>query len=481
MSVVQASERSDPYSDRKPLESGEPKGGLHLSQRMVSDAFLAIDMALVFAMAMLAKLLYIDLVLHSINDDPKYALAGIFGAIAVCCVFRGYGLDKPALLIKGHFQFRRVVFAVGLSFLAIVALGYVLKISADFSRVWFFGWFAMACVALCASRLVQRAVYLWLVRRRHIARRVAVVGDNSCRPQLMSELESTPDVRIVGVFPNEGSAGKAQIDRLIELGQKGQIDEIYVAVPLTNGQTLQTLERISLLPVNVWLAVDELSSSIRVRDVMRINNLSLFGIRQKPVRDWGSVVKLAEDYILGLFALLLFAPVMALIALAIKLESRGPVLFRQRRHGYNHRVFQVYKFRTMTVMEDGDTVTQASARDMRVTRVGRFLRMTSLDELPQLFNVILGDMSLVGPRPHALVHNFHYQNLMGEYARRHNIKPGITGWAQINGYRGPTEDVGSMYMRVRYDLDYLENWSLWWDLEIILRTVSAVLSRRNAL
>lgn len=288
-------------------------------------------------------------------------------------------------------------------------------------------------------------------------------------------------MRIVGVFSSEGSAGKAQIDRLIELGQKGQIDEIYVAVALTNGQTLQTLERISLLPVNVWLAVDELSSSIRVRDVMRINNLSLFGIRQKPVRDWGFVVKLAEDYILGLFALLLFAPVMALIALAIKLESRGPVLFRQRRHGYNHRVFQVYKFRTMTVMEDGDTVTQASARDMRVTRVGRFLRMTSLDELPQLFNVILGDMSLVGPRPHALVHNFHYQGLMGEYARRHNIKPGITGWAQINGYRGPTEDVGSMYMRVRYDLDYLENWSLWWDLEIILRTVGAVLSRRNAL
>jgi putative colanic acid biosynthesis UDP-glucose lipid carrier transferase len=135
----------------------------------------------------------------------------------------------------------------------------------------------------------------------------------------------------------------------------------------------------------------------------------------------------------------------------------------------------------MTVMEDGDTVTQASARDLRVTRVGRFLRMTSLDELPQLFNVILGDMSLVGPRPHALVHNFHYQKLMGEYARRHNIKPGITGWAQINGYRGPTEDVGSMYMRVRYDLDYLENWSLWWDLEIILRTVGAVLSQRNAL
>ena len=146
-------------------------------------------MAVVFGMAMLAKLLYIDLVLHNINDDPKYALAGLFGAIAVCVVFRGYGLYNPAPLIKGYFQFRRVVFAVGMSFLAIVALGYILKISADFSRVWFFGWFAMACVALCASRLAQRSVYLWLVRRRHIARRVAVVGDNSCRPQLMSELE----------------------------------------------------------------------------------------------------------------------------------------------------------------------------------------------------------------------------------------------------------------------------------------------------
>jgi len=156
------------------------------------------------------------------------------------------------------------------------------------------------------------------------------------------------------------------------------------------------------------------------------------------------------------------------------------VLFRQRRHGYNHQIIRVFKFRTLTVMEDGEQIRQAVPDDERITRIGRFLRRTSLDELPQLINVITGDMSLVGPRPHALAHNDHYAKLLEGYARRHRVKPGITGWAQINGYRGPTTDPELMRKRMEHDLYYIEHWSFWLDMEILMRTVIEMVRQRNA-
>lgn len=161
---------------------------------------------------------------------------------------------------------------------------------------------------------------------------------------------------------------------------------------------------------------------------------------------------------------------MAVIALLIKLDSKGPVFFRQRRHGSNYKIIEVYKFRTMSVLEDGDTIRQASKDDKRVTRVGRYLRMTSLDELPQLLNVLAGNMSLVGPRPHALAHDDHYSELLEDYASRHRVKPGITGWAQINGFRGEITEPGLMEQRVRYDLEYIDNWSIWFDIKVLLLT-----------
>ena len=171
---------------------------------------------------------------------------------------------------------------------------------------------------------------------------------------------------------------------------------------------------------------------------------------------------------------------MLAVAVAIKLESPGPVFFRQRRHGYNHRLIDVYKFRTMSVAEDGDHVVQAQKNDARVTRVGKFLRRTSLDELPQLFNVLQGEMSLVGPRPHAVAHNQHYRDRLERYANRHCVKPGMTGWAQVNGFRGPTEDPEKMRKRVEMDLYYIENWSLSLDIKIIALTPLVGFVHRNA-
>jgi putative colanic acid biosynthesis UDP-glucose lipid carrier transferase len=207
----------------------------------------------------------------------------------------------------------------------------------------------------------------------------------------------------------------------------------------------------------------------------------LLDVKSKPLSDWAPLVKSAEDLIVGTLALIVFAPVMALVALAVKIDDGGPILFRQRRHGLNKRVIHVLKFRTMRVMEDGAAVTQAISGDPRITRIGRFLRMTSLDELPQLFNVIRGEMSLVGPRPHALVHDDHFGEMLERYANRHQVKPGMTGWAQVCGLRGPTETPDKMRARVEHDLVYIQQWSLWFDLKILAMTVVLGFTNRNAL
>jgi len=242
--------------------------------------------------------------------------------------------------------------------------------------------------------------------------------------------------------------------------------------------TARLIDKLSLLPVDLWLCPAEFDMPIL--GTARLGALSLLQVKPKPIRDWGFVMKLALDYALGAIALLVFAPLMLAAAVAIKLESPGPVLFRQRRHGYNHRVIHVYKFRTMRVTEDGPVVAQARKDDDRVTRVGRLLRRTSIDELPQLFNVLKGEMSLVGPRPHALAHNEHYRERLERYANRHCVKPGMTGWAQIHGFRGPTEDPEKMRKRVQLDLYYIENWSIWLDLKIIALTPFLGFVNRNA-
>ncbi len=203
-------------------------------------------------------------------------------------------------------------------------------------------------------------------------------------------------------------------------------------------------------------------------------------IHKRPIRDWGIVAKNVSDRIFALLLLIAFAPVFLLIGAAIKLESRGPMFFRQRRHGLVNEEIIVWKFRTMKVMEDGATVSQATRGDSRVTKVGHFLRKTSLDELPQLINVVMGQMSLVGPRPHAIAHNDLYGGMISKYTNRHQVKPGMTGWAQICGYRGETSDPSMMAKRVEHDLWYIKNWSIWLDAKIVLLTPIYGFVNKNA-
>jgi putative colanic acid biosynthesis UDP-glucose lipid carrier transferase len=287
----------------------------------------------------------------------------------------------------------------------------------------------------------------------------------------------------VGVFDETGadSQGKsrATIADLISIGQRNLIDEVVIALAnAPQPQTARLVDVLSVLPVDVWLCPAEFKMPIL--GTSRLGALSLLQVKPKPIRDWGYALKLALDYVLGVISLIVFAPVMLAVAVAIKLDSPGPVLFKQRRHGYNHRLIHVYKFRTMRVTEDGPHVPQARKDDERVTRIGKFLRRTSIDELPQLFNVLKGEMSLVGPRPHAVAHNQLYCARLERYANRHCVKPGMTGWAQIHGFRGPTEDPEKMRKRVQMDLYYIENWSISLDLKIIALTPFVGFVHRNA-
>jgi exopolysaccharide biosynthesis polyprenyl glycosylphosphotransferase len=219
-----------------------------------------------------------------------------------------------------------------------------------------------------------------------------------------------------------------------------------------------------------------------VHDVTCLGNAAVLQVKRRPqqMREWSYIVKQGLDYVGAALGLILMFPLMVSIAIAIKLDSRGPVFFSQRRHGYNQLVINVFKFRTMNVTED-DVVVQVTRGDERVTRVGRMLRATSMDELPQLFNVLRGEMSLVGPRPHAVSHNEHYGKYLQRYRHRHTVKPGITGYAQVSGFRGPTDNLEKMRKRVECDLYYVENWSLWLDIKIIARTIVAGCMHENAL
>jgi putative colanic acid biosynthesis UDP-glucose lipid carrier transferase len=444
---------------------------------------MLLEIGLVIGAAVLAKFIYIAFFLDSAQDHQPYTMAGLAGGIVIHYMMRLRGLHEPAAILGWARRLGELLVAIGLSFLMLIAAAYLLKVSSDYSRGWLLTWAALVAVALPLSRPLSASLLRWLASSGYTARRIAVIVAGAAGRRLADSLRQTPGVRVVGVFGEDGNDGAGKphptITDLINIGQRNQVDEVVVAFSDSQQpRTARLIDQLSVLPVDLWLCPAEFHMPIL--RTSRLGTLSLLQVKPKPIRDWGYVMKLGLDYFLGSICLLLFAPIMLLAALAIKLESPGPVLFKQRRHGYNHRLIYVYKFRTMRVAEDGPVVVQAKKDDERITRVGRFLRRTSIDELPQLFNVLKGEMSLVGPRPHAVAHNHHYREQLERYANRHCVKPGMTGWAQINGFRGATEDPDKMRRRVEMDLYYIENWSLWLDLKILALTPFLGFVNRNA-
>jgi putative colanic acid biosynthesis UDP-glucose lipid carrier transferase len=260
------------------------------------------------------------------------------------------------------------------------------------------------------------------------------------------------------------------------------VHDVVIALPWSAEERLvDIIGRLRVLPVRVYLGSDLIGYHFPRHHRQLLEGIPVLEIASVPLSGWSGFIKLVEDKVLAALLLILSAPFLALIALAIKLDSRGPVVFQQARYGFNNEIISVYKFRTMHHERPPETgVPQARRVDPRVTRVGWFLRRTSLDELPQLLNVLQGSMSLVGPRPHAVEHNEQFATLIGGYHGRHRVKPGITGWAQVHGFRGTTPTVEEMRRRVEYDIYYIENWSLWFDVRILLMSAIFVWHQRNA-
>jgi len=324
-------------------------------------------------------------------------------------------------------------------------------------------------------------------------RRVVIVGAGDLGKKLIDKIADSPwtGFKIMGLFDDnaqlkesgiKGNKVLGSLDEIESYIKKNQIDEVWIALPLRAEERVkQLLYTLRHQTVNIKLIPDIFGFSLLNHSMTEIAGLPAVNLSDTPMGGVNKLVKAVEDRVLAFFILLLVSPLMVVIAILIKVTSPGPILFKQKRHGWDGRIINIYKFRTMKVhSESTGTVTQASSGDVRVTPLGAFLRRTSLDELPQFFNVLQGKMSIVGPRPHAIEHNELYKDQVNQYMLRHMVKPGITGWAQVNGLRGETDTLDKMKKRVEYDLFYIENWSLWFDLKIILLTLFKGFVHKNA-
>ncbi len=365
---------------------------------------------------------------------------------------------------------------------------FFLKISEDFSRVWLASWFITGLMLLAALRLAIGRLAMSLTAAGVLERRAVLVGGGPEAVELIHALRAEPtnDIRICGIFDDreelrvpamkEGLPKLGRIDELLEFGRQAEIDMLIVALPMAAEQRLvQLLNTLWVLPVDIRLSARSSRLRFRPRSYSYVGAVPFLDLFDKPIADWDYVLKACFDRIVGWMALILLSPIMLAVALAVKLDSPGPALFRQKRYGFNNELIEVYKFRSMyTHMTDADATKLATRDDPRITRVGRFIRKTSLDELPQLLNVaIKGNLSLVGPRPHAVqakADNRLYEQVVDGYFARHRVKPGITGWAQVNGWRGETDTQEKLERRVEHDLVYIENWSVFFDIYILALT-----------
>jgi Undecaprenyl-phosphate glucose phosphotransferase len=427
----------------------------------------------------------------------RYLLADLAVATAALAAFQLFDLYTPIVFRTHVHQLSRLGAAWTLAFLVALALAFFIKFEDTISRGWAAGWFVIGLAALFADRLVLTSLVRRWARSGRLVRRVIIVGGGREGETLVRALshEADSDLRICGVFDDRGGDRSPEVvagipklgtvDDLVEFTRRTRVDLILVSLPLTaEERVLPMVRKLWVLPVDVRLAAHMSKLRFRPRAYSYIGNVPVLDIFDKPIADWNMVLKSAFDLVAGSLILLLTLPVMAATAAAIKLDSRGPVFFRQRRLGFNNEVIEVFKFRSLHHKHADPSASKVVTRnDPRVTRIGRFIRKTSIDELPQLLNVLRGELSLVGPRPHAVEANTAnklWEEVVDGYFARHRVKPGITGWAQINGWRGEVNTPEKLQNRVEHDLYYIENWSLLFDLYILLRTPFALLKTENA-
>lgn len=417
-----------------------------------------------------------------------YVEVALLASLTYCLSFLirdEYSVDT---ILEGRRSNSRIFLAWSLAFAALAVVGFLTKSTALFSRGWLVLYFVVGFVAaLILAGVVHRGLSMMIDRGYVRRRKLMIVGTADDIVKMERDItDGAARVYVAArvVLPTDPSS-KEELERAIDNATANAralgIEDIMLSCGLPGNDVIERcISAFSLLPVAIHLGAGGLIARFKDARVARFGLTKALSLTREPLGPFEAASKRGLDILISGIALILLAPLIAAIALLIKLDSHGPVFFRQRRRGFNLEEFAIWKFRTMTTLDDGEHVQQAHKDDARVTAVGRLLRNYSLDELPQLINVFVGDMSLVGPRPHAVAHDRFFEKRIALYSRRLNVKPGITGWAQVNGFRGATDTDTAMSQRVEHDLYYIDNWSVAFDLYILFLTVVSSKARSNA-
>lgn len=425
----------------------------------------------------------------------SYATALPFFSVLTVMMFQALGVYSDEIF-SSLLRFRVMFFAWSAAFCLLLFMHQTLSMLNFMQWYYLSFWFVASLVAFGVERLLMLALFRYWMRSGQYLQAAVILGATENGIRLAEFMQRHADIRsgLIGFIDDRIEHLPQQIAGFPLLGDSHELERLVreeritqVLVALSwaaESRIEQTVRELRRLPVNVLLVPDMQAFRHARNRITQVAGLPMFNVSERPLDGWSPLIKRLEDLVLASLALVLALPVMLLVALAIRLDSPGPVLFRQKRYGYNNKLIEVFKFRSMYCDKaDANAERQTTRNDDRITRVGRFIRRTSLDELPQLFNVLLGSMSMVGPRPHATATKaagILFEDAVKEYTARHRVKPGITGWAQINGYRGETDTLEKIEKRVEYDLQYIENWSIWFDLYILFRTLPAVLFTREA-
>jgi putative colanic acid biosynthesis UDP-glucose lipid carrier transferase len=455
-------------------------GLLHQYSRFILQVQLMLDGAVV------ASLIFFSCWLYGIPFNSLYYYFTGISFILTLAVFQLADLYRPWRGMEFTRLIRRVLLAWVIVVAILAFLGFAFKTSGQLSRGVILLWAVLSPLALLLLRLIVYSALSWGRARNMNTRTVVIAGAGALGQRLAANIGDNPwmGLRLLGFFDDHrvgehikiGPDDKtfpvvADLDDMVEFVNHRHVDMVYLALPLRAEQRLkEVVHNLQNTTTSVYFVPDVFTFSLLRASISDLRGIPLISLWETPIFGVNGGLKRLLDILLSGLILLLFTPLTLLIALGVKLSSPGPIIFKQQRYGLDGHEFTIYKFRTMTVCEDGPDLTSVERCDPRVTPFGAFLRRTSLDEFPQFINVMQGTMSIVGPRPHAIAHNEFYRNRIPGYMLRHKIRPGLTGWAQIKGFRGETDDLSKMSKRIEFDLNYLENWSLWLDLKIILRT-----------
>ena len=458
-----------------------------ISRSVFCDLVRLADAFAIAAASLAAYWLYALGVLGLAERWPQFGAAAVLGVLVGVSALNHASLYSITRLRMVSYQLFRATIAWTLAVVFLIVLAFLTKTSAQFSRGWLLLWWALAVVSIAVIRFGTAHILVSWVQSGRLRRYVAIVGAGDTGQRVVEALQknASDEIAIAGIFDDrmgrvptqvDGHAVRGTTDDLIRFTRSNVVEQVVIALPLfAEERIFHLLKKLRELPVEIEVSLDFAGSQMALGRPVDVGGVPMLRMVDRPLKDWQSIWKAVEDVTLATLIVILVAPLMAVVALAIKLDSPGPVLFTQSRFGFNNKLIEVYKFRSMRHdMADRTGARQTVKNDPRVTRVGAFLRQSSLDELPQFINVLQRRLSIVGPRPHPMgmkAADKLYHEAVDDYAVRHRVKPGITGWAQVNGLRGETDTMEKAKSRIAHDLYYIDNWSLMFDLKIVFLTV----------